>query len=94
MRPTSYLVPSVGFYALSVFLCGPVLADEPAPTPARMESPARGAQMRSVESRLGAPTERHAAVGRPPITRWDYPELVVFFEGDRVIHSIRLKPAP
>ena len=50
--------------------------------------------MQAVETMLGQPAERHAAVGRPPITRWDYPELVVFFEGDQVIHTIRLQPAP
>jgi hypothetical protein len=27
-------------------------------------------------------------VGAPPITRWDYPNFSVFFEGDRVIHAV------
>jgi hypothetical protein len=27
-------------------------------------------------------------VGKPPITRWDYPGFSVFFEGDRVIDTV------
>jgi hypothetical protein len=53
------------------------------------ERPARGKSMASVEARFGAPTTRSSAVGRPPITRWDYPEFSVFFEFDHVVHSVR-----
>ena len=53
------------------------------------ERPARGKSMASVEARYGAPTTRSSAVGRPPITRWDYPEFAVFFEFDHVVHSVR-----
>ena len=35
--------------------------------------PAPGMKMNTVEKRFGAPVERHAAVGAPPISRWDYP---------------------
>jgi hypothetical protein len=55
--------------------------------------PERGARMHAVEASLGAPSERHEAVGTPPISRWDYPGFVVFFENDRVIHAVRLNPA-
>lgn len=44
--------------------------------------------MATVETRFGAPSQQQAAVGEPPITRWDYPGFVVFFEHDRVIHSV------
>jgi hypothetical protein len=50
--------------------------------------PARGATMQRVEANFGAPTQRSAAVGDPPITRWDYPGFVVYFEYDHVIHSV------
>ena len=53
------------------------------------ERPARGKSMANVEARYGAPTTRSNAVGRPPITRWDYPEFAVFFEFDHVVHSVR-----
>ncbi|MCC7462595.1 MAG: hypothetical protein IT480_09060 [Gammaproteobacteria bacterium] len=52
------------------------------------ERPARGMRMSSVEARFGAPQSRHAAVGEPPITRWDYNGFAVFFEHDRVIHAV------
>ena len=53
------------------------------------ERPARGTSMASVETRFGSPTTRSGAVGRPPITRWDYPDFTVFFEFDHVVHSVR-----
>ncbi len=53
------------------------------------ERPARGKSMASVEAHFGAPTTRSSAVGRPPITRWDYPDYAVFFEFDHVVHSVR-----
>ncbi len=53
-----------------------------------VEHPARGATMATVEQRFGAPSAKHAAVGQPPITRWDYAHFAVFFENDRVIHAV------
>jgi hypothetical protein len=44
--------------------------------------------MHAVETKFGAPQERHGAVGEPPISRWDYPGFKVFFEKDRVIHAV------
>ena len=43
---------------------------------------------------VGAPSRRHAAVGQPPITRWDYPGFSVYFEYDKVINSVRQHKAP
>lgn len=50
--------------------------------------PERGVTMQTVESRFGAPVERRAAVGDPPIARWQYEDFVVYFEHDRVIHAV------
>jgi hypothetical protein len=50
--------------------------------------PARGATMANVEARFGTPLERVAAVGDPPIARWEYADFTVFFEHDRVIHCV------
>jgi hypothetical protein len=77
----------------------PALAQEPAgdtlavpaaesTTPAAAERPTRGMRMSQVEARYGAPATRHSAVGSPPITRWDYPGFVVFFEQDFVVHAV------
>jgi hypothetical protein len=54
--------------------------------------PQRGASMKSVESQFGAPATRHPAVGKPPITRWDYPGFSVFFEYQHVVHAVALAP--
>jgi hypothetical protein len=50
--------------------------------------PARGMSMEKVEAAFGAPSNRVAAVGNPPITRWEYPGFVVFFEHSIVLHSV------
>ena len=59
--------------------------DETAASDAR---PSRGMTMVRVEGRYGAPRVKQAAVGDPPISRWDYGDYVVFFEYDRVLHSV------
>ncbi len=50
--------------------------------------PTRGMTQASVEANYGAPQTTRQAVGDPPISRWEYPEFVVFFEFDKVIHSV------
>ncbi len=50
--------------------------------------PARGTSMKAVEARFGAPQSRSEAVGQPPISRWDYAGFSVFFEFDKVIHTV------
>jgi len=44
--------------------------------------------MSAVQSRYGEPVTRHAAVGQPPITRWDYAQFAVYFENDHVLHAV------
>ena len=51
--------------------------------------PSRGMTQKSVESKYGSPATVKAPVGDPPITRWEYTDFVVYFEYDRVIHSVR-----
>jgi len=52
------------------------------------QRPPRGTSMERVEAMFGTPTNRHAAVGEPPIARWDYPGFVVYFEHQYVIHAV------
>lgn len=52
------------------------------------DQPARGMHERTVLSRFGEPVTRHGAVGEPPISRWDYSDYSVFFEGPFVIHTV------
>lgn len=51
--------------------------------------PQRGTSTSQVQRQHGEPTTRHAAVGQPPITRWDYPGYSVYFEYDHVVHAVR-----
>ena len=54
----------------------------------RSQRPARGLSKAQVEQRFGAPSQMVAAVGDPPISRWEYPGFVVYFEYDHVIHAV------
>lgn len=87
MRSSRWIL-SVAF-ALS--LGGPVAAEELSMTSApaaSAERPSRGMSMEKVEATYGAPARRVPAVGEPPITRWEYPGFVVYFEHHLVIHSV------
>jgi len=50
--------------------------------------PTRGMTQERVEATYGSPQDARAAVGEPPITRWEYADFVVFFEYDKVIHAV------
>ncbi len=52
------------------------------------ERPNRGMSMNTVESKWGQPEAKHGAVGEPPISRWEYPGFVVYFEYSHVIHAV------
>lgn len=51
-------------------------------------TPAPGSTMEHVEKQFGKPSTVVPAVGDPPITRWVYEGFTVYFEHDRVIHSV------
>jgi len=75
----------------SALLSSAALADELKMTPepeSSAHTPARGLSMDKVEAQFGAPSNRVAAIGNPPITRWEYPGFVVFFEHNIVLHSV------
>ncbi len=55
--------------------------------------PQRGQSKAHVEQQHGEPVQRFAARGQPPISRWEYPGFIVYFEHDHVIHSV-LKHRP
>jgi hypothetical protein len=51
-------------------------------------TPARGMTMDEVSGKFGTPASKVPAVGKPPISRWEYPGFVVYFEHEHVIHSV------
>ncbi len=77
--------------AIACGLLGPAAADTlkmQDMTDSAMSRPSRGMTQASVQSRYGEPVSRVAAVGDPPISRWHYQDFIVYFEYDRVIHSV------
>jgi hypothetical protein len=56
-----------------------------------MNLPAKGMSMNQVEREFGAPEQKMAPVGDPPISRWVYPNYTVYFEYKYVIHSVMNK---
>lgn len=67
------------------------ISSPPATRPV-VATPSRGMSMAHVEARFGAPSQRYAAVGQPPITRWVYPSFVVYFEYSHVVHAVAVAP--
>jgi hypothetical protein len=53
-----------------------------------VETPQRGSTMSAVEAKFGAPGNKSSPVGSPPITKWFYPNFVVVFENDKVLHAV------
>lgn len=56
-----------------------------------MDLPRTGQTRETVEGRFGGPTGTKGPTGEPPIVQLFYPEFVVYFESDRVIHTV-VKP--
>jgi len=71
-----------------------VLASQQGPVPVSQQTqqavnkPSNGQSMERVETTYGQPIEISPTVGEPPITKWRYAEFTVYFEFDKVIHSV------
>ncbi len=55
---------------------------------AKDNTPTRGMNKSQVKQRYGAPVSKKGAVGQPPISSWDYGNYTVYFEYDKVLHSV------
>ena len=51
-------------------------------------TPSRGMSMEQVAAKFGEPATKVPAVGKPPISRWEYPGFIVYFEHEHVIHAV------
>ncbi|GAB1259838.1 hypothetical protein [Aurantivibrio plasticivorans] len=58
-----------------------------------VKRPQTGMKQSEVEAQYGLPQSWTPAVGNPPISSWVYEDFVVYFEYDRVLHSV-LRPTP
>lgn len=52
------------------------------------EKPEHGMRSQDVEAHYGAPASKHGPIGNPSIHYWEYESFTVYFEGDRVIHTV------
>ena len=50
--------------------------------------PDRGASQAEVVREFGEPDQRLGPVGEPPISTWEYAPFVVYFEYDKVVHTV------
>ena len=50
--------------------------------------PTTGMTQASVRNRWGAPQDIQGPVGEPPISQWHYSDFIVYFEHDRVLHTV------
>ena len=86
------------FLSLFLVTSGPVAADvlliDSMQANPAVQTPRSGVSMSAVRQGYGDPLTEHPAVStsagpqQPPITRWDYSGFSVFFEHDRVVHSV------
>lgn len=53
-----------------------------------MPLPKNGQDKASVEAKFGAPIEKLAAVGDPPISSWKYDTYSVYFEDNLVLFTV------
>jgi hypothetical protein len=80
--------------ALAIGAAAPVLAETLAIDgqvtikPASVETPQRGISMEAVQAKFGEPSNKSSPVVNPPITKWFYPNFVVVFENDKVLHAV------
>lgn len=83
-------------FALALACISPSLAADTLTIPVGQQSspgvttelPGRGLSTAAVLQRHGDPVARHAPVGNPPISRWDYEGFSVYFEAGAVVHSV------
>lgn len=52
------------------------------------QTPAPGVDQSDVLQQFGEPVLRHAPVGQPAISSWEYSNFEVYFENGVVIHSV------
>ena len=71
---------------------GDVLLLQSIQSTASMQTPRKGLSMADVRSTFGNPASEGRRVGDPPITRWEYNGFSVYFEHDRVLHSVVHRP--
>ena len=85
------MIPTVGLL-VALLALPPVLLQADTltlgPVGPAVEGPKRGSTMEDVQAQMGPPQSTSGPVGDPPITVWHYPKFNVYFEYDKVLHSV------
>ena len=53
-----------------------------------LEKPRNGQTKQQVQETFGEPSKQNGAVGDPPISSWEYADYIVYFEYNRVLHTV------
>lgn len=85
-RILTTLMILLGFSASSLSIADVLVIEKP--DTVVIEKPQRGDTMETVQAEFGEPNQVLPAVGEPPITRWIYPDFIVYFEHEYVIHAV------
>ncbi len=95
MKHTRSLMMSLGLACALSFLATPLTLAETVVIPLGQQGnhwevtrPATGMSKAQVSTQYGEPLERSGPVGDPGIYIWTYQKFKVYFEGERVIHSV------
>jgi len=86
------LVFSTGLAQLGIAQADVLLIEEVRQSE-RMNLPVNGMSRDEVYARFGEPVSKRAAVGDPPITRWNYASWSVYFEFEWVLFTVLHKGA-
>jgi hypothetical protein len=80
-------------FVFPAFLSADVLLIEEVRQVENMNVPPNGMVKADVRAQFGDPAKINAAVGDPPIARWDYGQWSVYFEYDIVLFTVIHKDA-
>lgn len=83
-----YILPIWVVLWLSTAANADTLLIERVAAKADLNLPQKSATMNQVRSQYGDPLAESAAVGTPPITRWEYADFTVYFEHQHVITTV------
>ncbi len=89
---TLMLVFSAGLAQIDIAQADVLLIEEVRQSE-RMNLPANGMSSGDVRAKFGEPVNKLAAVGDPPITRWNYDGWSVYFEYELVLFTVLHKGA-
>ena len=87
LRKSMFMLVASAFLASSQVIADELVV-EGISTGDASQYPARGLTKAKVEADWGEPNGRNEAVGEPPISSWEYAPFIVYFEFDRVLHTV------